>query len=165
MTIERITPLTAEEVATIYVKSWQTAYKGIMPQDFLDKLDSERWSSWMGSSESETENYALKDEGRFVATASIGPARDEKMKGWGEIVTCYVLPECFRKGYGTAIFDYGVGRLRELGFQDIYLWVAEKNPRARAFYESRGFVATEDILFTEIHGTTVHEIRYLCKFK
>lgn len=85
MTIERITPLTAEEVATIYVKSWQTAYKGIMPQDFLDKLDSERWSSWIGSSESETENYALKDEGRFVATASIGPARDEKMKGWARL--------------------------------------------------------------------------------
>ena len=38
-------------IAKIYVESWQFAYKGIIPQDYLQKLRPDMWSENLKKSE------------------------------------------------------------------------------------------------------------------
>ena len=56
--------------------------------------------------------------------------------------------------------EYVVGELKNLGYDEIFLWVLEENVRARAFYERFGFVADGGVTDTEIGGKMLREIRY-----
>ena len=112
----------------------------------------ERWTPKLGCSS--YQDYALKAEGRFVATSTIAPARDATMPGWGEVISIYVLPEQFHKGYGSRMLRYVTERLHEQGFDKLYLWVLEQNHNARRFYEKMGFQPNGDWR-TEADGSAV----------
>ena len=56
MGAERVTVRTAraddaEALATAHVRAWQAAYRGILPQDYLDAIDLdarvEQWRGWI----------------------------------------------------------------------------------------------------------------------
>lgn len=159
MIIEKITPQTAYMAGRIYEYSWKEGYRGILPKTYLDTLCAERWTGRLV--DSPYQDYILKDNGMYVGVSSISPAREEKMSGWGEIISLYVLPACFRKGYGTFLFHYDIKQLSAAGFANIYLWVLEKNHRARAFYEKMGFVPSADRSALHIGDERFTEIRYV----
>lgn len=163
MNIEKVTKNTAVQASTIYAMSWKIEYNGIIPQSYLDALSSERWVDKLGNTgyESFRADYLLSDNGKFVATSSICKARDEEYADWGEIMSIYVLPEEFRKGYGSALFSYVTNQLKENGYSNIYLWVLEENQRARRFYEKMGFRANGDRMIQNIGGKDCTEIRYV----
>lgn len=159
MVIEKITASTIRQAGEIYTLSWQKGYQGIIPQKYLDELSPDNWVPKLGNPL--CQNFILKDNDRYVAVSSISPARDEKMKGWGEIISLYVLPKYFRKGYGKVLFSYVTDRLRADGFEKIYLWALEENHRARAFYEAMGFVQNGDTTMLTIEGKDLMEVRYV----
>lgn len=159
MCFERVTCETASEVSHIYALAWKTAYRGIVPQSYLDELPLDCWTPKLGCWS--YQDYALKAEGRFVATSTIAPARDETMPGWGEVISLYVLPEQFHKGYGSRMLRYVTERLREQGFDKLYLWVLEQNHNARRFYEKMGFQPNGDWQLGEIGGKKLVEVRYV----
>lgn len=163
MRIERVTKETAIQASYIYAMSWKVGYKGIIPQPYLDALPLDRWADKLGNTghESLRADYMVWDNGKFVATASICRARDEQYKGWGEIMSIYVLPEEFGKGYGSSLFSYASEQLKENGYGDIYLWVLEENQRARSFYEKMGFRANGDRIYQNIGGKDCAELRYV----
>ncbi len=162
MNIEKIIKNTAVQASYIYAMSWKIGYKGIIPQSYLDELLLERWADMLGNEhESFWEDYIISDNGKFVAVSSICEARDEQYKGWGEIISIYVLPGEFRKGYGSALFSHVSNRLKENGFSKIYLWVLEENQRARKFYEAMSFQANGDSIIQNIGGKDCVEIRYV----
>ena len=152
-----------DAIGDIYVRSWQTAYRGIVPQDYLDGLTSDRWAKWLndGDSGSHCDAYVVLHDGRYVGTSAIRAARDESMAGWGEIISIYLLPEYFGKGYGAPLFRRAVSALAEQGFSRIYLWVLEENTRARKFYEKQGFCPNGDTAHIEIGGKALAELRYV----
>ena len=82
------------------------------------------------------------------------------MSGWGEIISIYLLPEYFGRGYGRLFFTHVVSELLRKGYKDIYLWVLEKNNRARRFYEKNGFSPADSQMFT-IGNEDISEIRYI----
>lgn len=47
-------------------------------------------------------------------------------------------------GLGTALFEWAIGRAREQGAGLVQLTTDKSRPRARAFYERLGFVASHD---------------------
>lgn len=159
MNIEKITERNASRASHIYALSWKSAYRGIVPQAYLDELSLERWTPVLAHSN--RSGYLLCDEGRDVATSSISAARDEQMAGWGEIMSLYVHPQAFRKGYGAFLFSYVTKQLKQAGFEKIYLWVLEENVNARAFYERMGFVPNGDRSMISIGGKECVEIRYV----
>lgn len=159
MEILRITKDIASDASHIYATSWKTAYKNIVPQKYLDELSDERWTPILR--DSPHVGFILKADDEFVATSSVSTARDEKMNGWGEIISIYVLPRYFSKGYGKKLFSYVVCYLNENGFKNIYLWVLEKNQQARAFYERNGFFPNGDKATINIGGKELVEVRYV----
>lgn len=146
------------EASNIYAKSWKAAYRGIVPRAYLDRLTSESWTEAMRNSP--FRNYIMKDGGVFVAASAIGKARDSEYEGCGEIVSIYVLPECFGKGYGTALFRFMTEKLRELGYDKMYLWVLKENFRARRFYEKMGFMPDGNERSILIEGKEIAEVCY-----
>jgi hypothetical protein len=43
-----------EAIGNIYCCSWKTAYRGIVPQDYLDTLSGRHWSSVLADSRYDT---------------------------------------------------------------------------------------------------------------
>ncbi len=145
-------------IAEIYARSWQAAYRGIVPQEYLDGLTGERWG-WL-SAERAGGTLVLMDGGRYVGTSFVCASRDPAMAGWGEIVSLYLLPEYWGSGGGAPLFAAAVDALGEIGFADIYLSVLRDNARARRFYEKNGFAATGDTASITIAGAMLEEVRY-----
>lgn len=147
------------EISRIYEESWKCAYKGIIPQHYLDSIPEGRWVS-------NIDNPMLKtmiciDNGRIVGTSSFCKSRFEQFQNWGKIVSIYFLPEYMGKGYGKILMESVILEFKKQGYENIFLWVLEANMRARHFYEQFGFLATDDFLDDNIGGKDLREIRYI----
>lgn len=145
-------------VSRIYEESWKYAYKGIIPQEYLDSIPEGQWVSNLDNPAQKT--LVCMEDGKYIGTSSFGQSRFEKLGNWGEIISIYLLPEYMGKGYGKLLLQTGVSELKRLGYEDIFLWVLKENNRARRFYERFGFAETEDYLETHIGGKALREIRY-----
>jgi GNAT superfamily N-acetyltransferase len=149
----------APEISRVYARSWKAAYRGIVPQEYLDTLPEDKWTAVL--TESGWQSYSLKLDGEYAGTASVCHAREEAMSGWGELVSIYLVPEYFGKGLGGPLLEAAIAGLREMGFGFIYLWVLEENARARRFYEKHGFALTPDRYTVNIGGKNLIEVRYI----
>jgi GNAT superfamily N-acetyltransferase len=136
-------------VAELHVRSWQEAYDGLMPVEFLAALDprerAERYT--FEDAEGPTTLLALDGDGAppgqeaLLGFASFGPSRDEDLPDHGEIGALYVDPDRHRGGIGRLLMAEVRRRLAADGYTDAFLWVLDGNDRARQFYEREGWVA------------------------
>lgn len=163
MNIRKATVDDVKDISRIYALSWKAAYAGIVPQDFLDAIDDDRWVHKFRQDIGDGTLIALMiyDGDAPVGCAAFGAARDEKMPGWGEIVSIYLHPDYFGKGFGEALLRETVAALRERGFEHVYLWVLRDNARARRFYEKHGFEPSGDVSTIEIMGETLVDVCYV----
>lgn len=148
-----------EDISRVYALSWKSAYKGIVPQAYLDALPEGRWAPILARNRSRL-LLALDGE-KIIGVSTYAPARDITRIGWGEIISLYLLPDYYRQGTGTALLHAAEEALHTLGFADVYLWVLEDNHSARAFYEKNGFRFSGDLLTAEIGGAPLRECRYV----
>ncbi len=149
----------ADAVSAIYAQSWKAAYKGFVPQAYLDALPDNRWSSIL--TDGGFDSLVIFDDQRIVGTSGYGKARDENFPDWGEIISIYLLPDYFGKGYGKALMDSALGAMKKVGYRQVYLWVLKENCRARRFYERYGFQSTTDTFYCEVGGKQLAEVRYV----
>jgi ribosomal protein S18 acetylase RimI-like enzyme len=136
------------EIAVVHVRSWQAAYRGLLPQAYLDGLDpSQRIGQWERSLSAADWSHGgtlVADAGgRLSGFVSYGPARDDDAdsKRAGEIYAIYLMPAVWGKGIGRQLMAVALGRLSEAGFDQVILWVLDSNVRARRFYEAGGWLA------------------------
>ena len=144
-------------VARVYVRSWRHAYRGIVPQDFLDTLSEGFWQ--LGLEQSVDRTFVAREGGEIVGVCTYGPARVEAFAGWGEVVSLYVQPERMGRGIGSKLLDPALDALAIEGYEN-YLWVLADNAPARAFYEKRGFQLLERENAVEIAGERLLEACY-----
>ena len=145
-------------VSRVYEESWRAAYRGSLPQGYLDCLPTGKWVPYL--EQAGRESLLLRDGEIIVGTASCCASRFPELPGWGEIVSIYLLPEYWGKGYGKLLFSAVVEQLEAMGCRDIFLWVLEGNQRARAFYERMGFHHSGTYVEDEIGGMPVRELQY-----
>jgi ribosomal protein S18 acetylase RimI-like enzyme len=152
----------AETIAAIHVRTWQTAYEGIVPAQFLAALSiQERANMWriVISEHHGTVLLAASPNGE-VGFISFGPSRDEDGREKAEIYAIYVLPQFWHQGIGRELLDAAERRLEDQRFIAFTLWVLEKNARARRFYEARGFRLDSSRKEETIGGLLLTELRY-----
>lgn len=149
------------EISRIYEESWKCAYKGIIPQDYLDSISNGRWSSTLDNPNWKT--LICIANGRIVGTSSFCKSRFEQFHDWGEVISIYLLPNYMGKGYGKTLMKSTISELKIQGYENIFLWVLEENSRARHFYEQFGFSPTDDFLDDNIGGKELREVRYIYK--
>ena len=132
-------PQDAAEVAGVNVRSWQVAYRGLFPDDYLDGLRAEdrmaHYTFGDGRPGSPATLVAVIDATicGFVAT---GPARDEDAADAGEVYAIYVDPQAWGRGIGRSLIAEARTRLSRQGFTEAVLWVHAGNERAQRFYRA-----------------------------
>ena len=124
-------------VSNVYEQSWKYAYRGIIPQAYLDSIPAGRWAS--GIARENMKSLLLLENQRIIGTAAICKSRWEEYPNFGEIVSIYLLPAYMGQGFGKALFRRCTEELHAQGYDKILLWVLEENARARRFYEKNGF--------------------------
>ncbi len=143
-------------ISKVYEESWKYAYRGIVPQDYLESIPEGQWAS--NIEQADRKNLVMFEDDKMIGTSSFGKSRVEEMNGFGEIISLYFLPDYMRKGYGRLLLQAVVGELKKMGFEKVFLWVLEENRNARYFYEKCGFTQTERCLFSDIGGKELKEV-------
>ncbi len=99
------------------------------------------------------------DREGVVGFASGGRERAGETGYTGELYAVYLLEPFQRRGHGRELVRAVVGGLRELGLEDMIIWVLRDNRPARNFYERLGgvYVRTQPIT---IGSVTLEEVSY-----
>jgi Acetyltransferases len=159
---KEVTCATAGEVGSILVAAWKAAYKGIMPDDYLEALSTEKRTQRVKASIAENNEsiYLFFVDGKPGGTAILNQYRGEGASDAdGEISAFYFLPEHWGHGFGKRAMDFCLNCLARRGYGNIRLWVLEENVRARRFYEKCGFAF--DGTRSRIHvGKPLMDLRY-----
>ena len=134
----------SEGIARVRVLGWQDAYRGILPDSFLDDMsvasDAERMRTWQWGSD-QTPHYVAEIDRELVGWVSLMvPGRDEdRGPTAAELVACYVLPSRWGQGIGPRMTAAAIETARRQGMTSMYLWVLDDNVQARRFYVRQGF--------------------------
>ena len=150
LSIRRAEPPDAEGIAKVVVAAWRAAYRGLVPDEALDRLSVRdaaiRWEERIAARPTAADwgsIYVAEQEERTVGFVACGSTQDEDVdrERVGEIYVIYVHPDRWRQGVGTALLSKSVDRLRRDGFEEAILWVLRGNQQAIGFYEGAGFEA------------------------
>lgn len=131
----------ATTIAGIHVKSWRAAYRGILPDAYLDRdVDADRLAHWQRRLAAPTERDVgvLALQGG-VPAGFVFAVRDEHGR-WGTLLdNLHVLPEVRGRGIGYGLMRELVAQLQRAGsVAGLHLWVYEDNRDARGFYAALG---------------------------
>ena len=78
----------------------------------------------------------------------------------GQLYAMNLDPDYWGHGIGRVLLHRVTEALLAMGYEAAVLWVVPENQRARALYESEGWVADGGLATEEILGVTVTDIRY-----
>lgn len=158
----------APDISRIGVAGWQTAYVGLVPQDFLDALDvGQRADVWRDIIASAPHPPLVAElDGTVVGFAASGPTRDDDAdpETTAEVYAIYVDPARWRTGIGGVLLDASIDRLRT-HFPRCTLWALEGNERAHRFYAAHGFTPDGVRKQQDSRGVLLNEVRYACDLR
>jgi ribosomal protein S18 acetylase RimI-like enzyme len=163
--LHRATEADADGIAAVHVRSWQAAYRGLLPQAYLDGLSvTDRAASWrheLSALPADRRPWVALVEERVRGFVIAGPSRDEDGDpDTAEIHALYVDPECWDLGVGRALMHHQVDFLRRRGYRHATLWVLADNLRATGFYEAGRWARDGAVKSVVIAGQTLQEVRY-----
>lgn len=116
-TIRLATVDDVDTVGEVHVRAWQSAYRGLMPDDYLDGLrpqdPAERWREHLEGPPSDGLLFVLDEQG-VVGFGSIGPAHDADLSaGTGQLYAINLDPALWGRGLGRGFLDELTDRLGE----------------------------------------------------
>jgi GNAT superfamily N-acetyltransferase len=164
--VRAATPQDAWAIADVHVRSWQGAYRDLIPDEYLDNLSvAQRAEFWKAMVEAIPANgqmtYVLVDDERILGFTHTCPSRDpDAPGGTGEVASIYLVPESWGTGSGRRLMDAALGWLTDAGYTTAILWVLTSNARARRFYEAGGWRSDGTEKSETIQGAPVVETRY-----
>ncbi len=135
----------ADELARVHLASWRWAYRGLLPDAYLDRLRHDelaaRWWRRLAAHEVEESIFVVEEEGRVGGFVSYGPLRDDPswMGYAGEVSMIYLEPQLTGRGLGARLMTLATADLARHRCRWVAVWVLAKNRAARAFYERLGF--------------------------
>ena len=150
-------------ISKIYEEGWKHAYKGIIPDDYLNRIKPGQWANNLDIEG--WHNLVCIENDSYIATSTFSRSRDDSYPDWGEIISIYVLPEYIGKGYGNKLLKTALNELKKMGLNDVFLWVLEENHQARSFYEKNGFIYNGDRSVIKLGGKELTEVRYIFHFE
>jgi GNAT superfamily N-acetyltransferase len=163
LTLRAATRHDAAAIAQLHADGWRSAYRGMLSDDYLnDRVHAERAALWHQrfSEYAEKPFFAVlaEIEGNLVGFACVFP--DEHPVYGAFLDNLHVAPQRTGQGIGRQLLTAVAERLaadRHSG--GMYLWVIDKNTRAREFYAKAGAQEVECALLTMPDGSRRTEVR------
>lgn len=165
LTFRRATVSDISTIASLHTISWRDAYRGILPDTYLDgQITDERANLWRSRFSSLAPN-------RFFVVLAETPEEpvgfacillDENPQ-WGACLdNLHVLPPWRNRGVGRLLFGRAAQWVMESepGWP-IHLWVFEANHNARRFYDELGGEVVKQQIKETLKGIEVSSVLYL----
>ena len=158
-------PDDAHAIAALHVKSWRSAYRGLVPDEFLaGPVENDRNTLWES-------RLSVPDDARLVLKAV---DQDAVMVGftcvlrdadpaWGPLLdNLHVTPDL--KGHGIGALLLHASRAWSSAVapgRPMHLWVIESNTQARHFYDREHGEVVERQILELTAGIHVPALRYV----
>jgi GNAT superfamily N-acetyltransferase len=156
--IREAKPGDADAIARAHTASWQTSYRGILPDTVLDRIDVGQRAASRRQIIEDRSIYQLVaydlTHGDIVGLCDAGPSRRELSSfprtTTGEVYAIYLVQHAKRHGLGQEMFERVMAHFTRHSIHD----------HARRFYESLGGRA-HSRMQTRVGGFPVTELAYV----
>ncbi|MCY4113873.1 MAG: GNAT family N-acetyltransferase [Chloroflexi bacterium] len=146
MQLRAATVADAAAMAEAHVRAWQTAFRGIVPDERLDALrverSADRFRGYLAPTESDDQRFILAVSGdTALGFVGFGTTRDEDVDPArvAEVRGLYVHPAHWRRGVGRRLLQAAIDELTADGYDTATLWTLAESEASRAFYEAQGW--------------------------
>ena len=102
-------PSDAKAIAQVHIRSWQQAYRDLMPSEYLGSLAKtlpQRVSYWTNTIQSGDSTLLVAElDKQVIGWISVGASRDPDaaVNNAGEVMALYVLEEHWQTGIGRCL--------------------------------------------------------------
>jgi GNAT superfamily N-acetyltransferase len=143
--VREATAADAAGMGWVQAAAWRASYAGVLPADALAALEPEAlgevWRDGLVRPPSGSHRVLVAlSAGELVGFAAIGPAEGAPPQV-GEIMAFVVAPEAQHAGHGSRLLNAAADRLRQVGFDEVVVWVLAADDARRRFLGAAGFAA------------------------
>lgn len=165
--IKEVTKDEAYDYLYVNTHSWDETYRGLIPDEFIDKIlneldkNVERLRNKYINNEvniDEDKRFILYLDNEPVGMFSVCKARDEDYLNAGELASLYLLKKAQKKGLGKVMVEYAIEELRKMGYSDMIIGCLKGNP-TNEFYKHMGGKLVKTTI-RNIHGNDLDENVY-----
>lgn len=162
ITIRKATPEDANIYTDCQISCFQSAYKGIVSDEYLSNMLAEkdqRVEKYKKTFKDpgDCEYYCVMYEEKMVGFLIVNKNCDKENPG---IWAIYLVEEFWGKGYGKEMLNFAINELKHVNPNEISLWVFEENYRARRFYEKHNL--SFDGMKREVkYGKSLVQLKYV----
>jgi GNAT superfamily N-acetyltransferase len=158
-------PADCDAIAALHTASWRSAYRGILPDAFLDgPIETERAQLWRErlTTPLNPRQYVLLAEEGTALRGFVCVLLDEEPAFGGCLDNLHVQPDLRGQGLGRQLFAAAARWVAatEPGWA-LHLWVFAANASACRFYDRLGGVVVEQSDKAMPGGVTRSLLRYL----
>ena len=164
--IRKAIPEDAYNFTVCHISCWQSAYKNIVPQEYLENMLMEKekrvdkYKNTLANP-GNCEYYCVIYAERMIGFIIINIRHNEDKSSIGEIWAIYLIEEFCGKNYGKILLDFAINELKHMEQNKIILWVFEENHRARHFYEKNNFSYNGIKREVDWYGKPLIELQYV----
>ncbi len=164
--IKKATKKDIDDIVKIKIKGWQTAYKDILSDEYLDNMSYEenyqKFLKEISDESSKRQNYVITKNDKVIGFSKFAITKGEKYDS--QIYAIYIEPSLKNKGYGTILFNYLKEYFRSQNCNNMILWCIYRNNPSREFYKKRGCIEGKKML-SQIGNQKIYEISYIYNLK
>lgn len=162
----------AKEIARIQLRTWQIAYRELLPEQVLDSVDSEEtggvWAETVASGPAMV--YVAAEDEQLVGFCVAGAAPEPEVADAdgelppdaakvGLIGTLLVEPRWGRRGHGGRLLATAAQALRGAGSNRGITWVPEADDASLAFFSTVGWESDGTVRTLDAGGQPLRELR------
>ena len=144
ITIRLAKPADALDMAEVHMRSWEVAYKDIIPMEYIKEKNATRPDLFKRIiTDENTTQYVIQKGDKTVGIMCVVdmPQDDDADENVCELEGIYLHPDYYRQGIGTKAMEYAFDIARYWKKTVMTLWVFSENTGAIKFYEKCGFIA------------------------
>lgn len=133
----------SKDIALLVIKGWQSAYKGLIDDDFLNNMSveigKENWERVISSQNDEDNVFVYEENNKILGIIRFGIPQDKENKKYNaEIHVLYVEPNLKRQGIGSKLFNFAKEIFVNQGKRNLIIWCLKGNEQGFTFYKKMG---------------------------
>ena len=149
--IRKVKITDAHDITRVVTISWNEAYKGIVPDEELEKLkhnEKEREEKFINNYNGNM--IVLEIDNKVVGFANYGKAHDEVYPNAGEIIALYLIKKYQKNGFGRMLVNKAIEELKKMGYNKMIIACLKGNP-TNEFYKHIGGVYLKDGIYKRLN--------------
>jgi len=153
----------ARAIARVRIETWRTAYRGLVPDAYLDAMDVDQsaglWQRVLDADAAHASVFVADQAGEVIGFAAANRLAEPRHGLDAELSAVYVRREFQRAGIGRQLVLAAARAQRASGATGLIVWSIAGNKPARAFYEALGGTVIVEQPF-EWDGVPLTEVGY-----